>query len=324
MPLSAHVPDLAALEMLLTVARTGSLNRAAGELGVSQQAVSARIRAMEAQTGVTLLSRSARGSSLTAEGVVIAEWAARLLDVAAELDAGLSALRQDRRSHLRVSASLTVAELLLPAWLVSFRAAAQRRGEPAAQIVLTAANSDAVLEHVRDGSADVGFIEGPRAPRTLRSKVIGHDRLIVVVPPGHPWARRGRVTPAELAAAPLVSREAGSGTRDALTTALTRSLGPGMVQAPPALSLSTASAVRAAVLAGAAPAAMSHLAVSEDLAAGRLVPVRVDGLDLRRTLRAVWAGSAAPPAGPARDLIAHILGRGGSAARPAGQGTGPG
>jgi molybdate transport repressor ModE-like protein len=75
MALSARVPDLAALEVLLSVARTGSLGRAAQETGVSQQAVSARIRAMEAQTGVTLVQRTARGSSLTAEGAVIAEWA---------------------------------------------------------------------------------------------------------------------------------------------------------------------------------------------------------------------------------------------------------
>jgi molybdate transport repressor ModE-like protein len=318
MPLSAHVPDLSALEMLLTVARTGSLNAAARELGVSQQAASSRIRAIEAQTGVPLVSRSARGSSLTAEGIVVAQWAARLLDVAAELDAGISALRQDRRSRLRVSASLTVAEQLLPAWLVSFRATAQAAGRPAAEIVLTAANSDAVVAHVGEGSADVGFIEGPRVPRSLRGRVIGHDRLVVVVPPGHPWGRRGSIGAAELAATPLVSREQGSGMRDALTAALARRLGAGMVQAPPALSLSTASAIRAAVLAGAAPAVLSDLAVGDDLASGRLVRVSVPGLDLRRALRAVWSGPATLPAGAARDLITHIVGRAAAAGRAAG------
>jgi molybdate transport repressor ModE-like protein len=307
MPLSAHVPDLSALEMLLTVARTGSLNGAARELGVSQQAASSRIRAIEAQTGVTLLSRSARGSTLTAEGVVIAEWGTRLLAVAAELDAGIAALRQDHRRRLRVSASLTVAEQLLPAWLVSFRAAAA--GGTGAEIVLTAANSDAVIAHVGDGRADVGFIEGPHVPGGLRHRVIARDRLAVVVPPAHAWARRGTVTAAQLAATPLVSREEGSGTRDALTAALGRALGPAAVQAPAALSLSTTAAIRAAVLAGAGPAVLSDLAVGDDLAAGRLVEVTVPDLDLRRELRAVWLGSAVLPAGPARDLISHILAR---------------
>jgi len=306
MPLSAHVPDLSALEMLLTVARTGSLNGAARELGVSQQAASSRIRAIEAQTGVTLLSRSARGSTLTAEGVVIAEWGTRLLAVAAELDAGIAALRQDHRRRLRVSASLTVAEQLLPAWLVSFRAAA---GGTGAEIVLTAANSDAVIAHVSDGRADVGFIEGPHVPGGLRHRVIARDRLAVVVPPGHAWARRGTVTATQLAATPLVSREEGSGTRDALTAALGRALGPAAVQAPAALSLSTTAAIRAAVLAGAGPAVLSDLAVGDDLAAGRLVEVAAPDLDLRRELRAVWLGSSVLPAGPARDLVSHILGR---------------
>jgi DNA-binding transcriptional LysR family regulator len=122
-------------------------------------------------------------------------------------------------------------------------------------------------------------------------------------------SRRRGVGPVELAATPLASREGGSGTRDTLTAALTVALGPGAAQAPAALSLSTTAAVRAAVLAAAAPAVISELAVADDLAAGRLVRVETPGLDLRRVLRAVWDGPATPPAGAARDLITHILRR---------------
>ena len=309
MALSTRVPDLAALELLLGVARHGSLNSAARQAGVSQQAVSARIRAMEAQTGVTLVHRTPRGSSLTAEGVMIAEWAARLLDAAAELDAGIGSLRADRRARLRVSASSTIAEQLLPGWLASFRAAA-RPGTPAPEITLTAASTATVITHVAEGTADIGFTEGPRLPAGLRGKVVGHDRLAVVVAPGHPWARRrSGISAVELAATSLVSREGGSGTRDTLSTALAAALGPGAAQAGAALSVSTTAAVRAAALAGVAPAVISELAVADDLARGRLVAVPVPGLDLHRTLRAIWEGAASPPGGVARDLIAHILSR---------------
>jgi molybdate transport repressor ModE-like protein len=309
MALNPHVPDLDALELLLKVALAGSLNGAARQAGVSQQAASARIRAMEAQTGVTLVHRSARGSRLTAEGAVIAEWAARLLEVAAQMETGIGALRHDRRSRLRVSASSTVAEQLLPGWLASFRAAAQP-GRPPPQITLTAANTEMVISHVTDGSADIGFIEGPRPPTSLRSRVVGHDHLTVVVAPGHPWARRRRgVSAAELASTPLVSREGGSGTRDTLSAALAAALGNGATQAQAALSLSTTAAARAAVLAGAGPAVISELAVADDLAAGRLVQIHMPELDLRRTLRAIWDGTKNPPAGVARDLVAHILSR---------------
>ena len=230
--LSAHVPDLSALEVLLGVAGSGSLNAAARQAGVSQQAVSARIRAMEAQTGVTLVHRTPRGSTLTADGAVIAEWAARLLDVAAGLDAGIAALRQDRRARLRVSASSTIAEQLLPGWLASFRAAAPP-GPPASDIVLTAANTEQVIGHVAAGSADIGFTEGPRRPPGLRSKIIGQDRLVVVVAPGHRWARRRAASAAELAGTPLVIREGGSGTRDTLAAALAAALGTDAGQVPP-------------------------------------------------------------------------------------------
>lgn len=317
MPLGPRVPELGALELLLAIARTGSVNAAAREVGVTQQAASSRLSSMEAQTGVQLVVRTARGSTLTPAGVVVAEWAARLVDVAEQLDAGLSTLRHERRSRLRVSASLTIAEHLLPAWLVSLQSEGRRRGTPTAEIVLTATNSDHVLEQVLGGEADLGFVEAPGTPRGVRSRVVGHDELVVVVRVDHPWVRRRRpVTAEELRTTGLVSREEGSGTRDALSRALAVSLGAGAVQVPPAIALSTTSAVRNAVQAGAGPAVLSALAVADDLASGRLARIDVAELDLRRQLRAIWVGSAQPPAGAIRDLIAHITTRKPTTYRP--------
>ena len=301
------MPDLASLEILLAVARTGSLSAAAREAGLTQQAVSARMAAMEAQTGVRLATRTTRGAELTAAGVVVVQWADRLLQVAHEVDAGLASLRDDNRSRIKVSASLTIAEQLLPSWLVSLQADAVRRGETPVQVVLTATNSDHVLDQVRAGTADLGFVEGPGTPRGLRSRVVAHDELVLVVPPGHRWTRRPtEVSAAELAETPLVTRELGSGTREFLTAALRRTLGPATRPADPALELSTAASVRAAVLAGAAPAVVSRLAVADDLRSGRLHRIVVPGLDLRRDLRAVWLGPPVPPAGGVRILLSHI------------------
>ncbi len=69
----------------------------------------------------------------------------------------------------------------------------------------------------------------------------------------------------------------------------------------------TASGVRAAAAAVAGPAVISSLAVEDDLAMGRLVLVPTEGLDLHRPLRAIWLGGPTPPAGPARDLVDHIV-----------------
>lgn len=308
-PLSTRFPDLAALEMLLAVAHAGSLNAASRELGITQQAVSARVKSAEAQAGVRLITRTPRGSTLTPEGVIVAEWAARLLAVAHEIDAGLAAFRDDHQTRLRVSASLTIAEQLLPGWLVSLQASARQRGQPPPEIVLTAANSVTVAEQVKSGAAELGFVEGPASPKGLRSRVIGHDELAVIVRPDHPWARRrAPLEPGELASAALVSREEGSGTRNVLTTALSAALRR-RVDRPVALALSTTAAVRSAVLAGAGPAVLSELTVAEDIAARRLTRVPVAGVNLRRSLRAIWVGGPLPPAGAARDLLSHVSAR---------------
>lgn len=307
MPLSSRMPDLTSLELLLAIASRGSLSAAGRDLGLTQQAASARLASLEAQTGVRLVTRSTRGSRLTESGAVAVQWAGRLLQVAHEVDAGLASLRDGSRSRVRVSASLTVAEQLLPGWLVSLQAAARSRGEIPVEVVLTAANSHHVLDQVRAGDAELGFVEGPQAPHGLRSRVVAHDELVLVVRPDHRWARRGSpVAARELCQTPLVTREPGSGTRDYLTTALNDLLGPRAAEAAPALELSTSAAVRAAVLAGSAPAVLSLLAVSDDIAMGRLRVIPVDGLDLRRDLRAVWLGGRTPPAGAVRDLLGHI------------------
>ncbi len=107
--MSPRMPDLAALEVFLAVAHTGSLNAAAKQIGVSQQAVSARLATMESQTGIRLITRTPHGSALTEAGATVAAWADRLVTVAAELDAGLATLRHDRKTLLRISASLTIA-----------------------------------------------------------------------------------------------------------------------------------------------------------------------------------------------------------------------
>lgn len=300
------MPELAAFEVLLAIARTGSLGAAGRELGLTQQAVSSRLAAIEAQTGIRLVRRSTRGSRLTPAGVVVAEWADQLLEVAHRVDAGLAAMRTETHKRITVAASLTIAEQLMPRWLVSMQAAAGRHGMNAPEVVLTAANSDQVIAAVCDGSADVGFIESPGPPKGLRSKVIGYDELVTVVPPDHKWARRSApVDPTELSETALVSREAGSGTRDALSAALRGTLGES-TQAAPAIELSSAAAVRAAVLAGAGPAVMSRLAVTDDLTLGRLREVPIANLDLRRELRAIWVGGRTPPAGAVRDLLSHI------------------
>ncbi|MGW3358455.1 LysR family transcriptional regulator [Streptomyces bungoensis] len=294
--LAHRVPDLGALELLLAVARLGSLGAAAREVGITQPAASSRIRSMERQLGVALVDRSPRGSRLTDAGALVTDWARRVVEAAAAFDAGARALRDRRDSRLRVAASMTIAEYLLPGWLLALHAE-----RPDTAVSLLAGNSAKVAELLLDGEADLGFVEGVTVPTGLDSTVIARDRLIVVTAPGHPWARRRRpLTPQELAATPLILRERGSGTRQVLDTAL-----GGLAR--PLIELSSTTAVKASAVSGAGPSVLSELAVGEELAMRRLVSIPVDGMSLRRDLRAVWP-TGHRPTGPARELLSLTRG----------------
>ncbi len=278
--LRSPAPDLIELDLLDSVAELGSLGQAAARHGMSQPAVSMRMSQLERRLGIRLMQRDPSGTRLTPAGERVVVSARRVLREAHALLAEVDALAAEQRSRLRVAASLTIAEHLLPGWLAELH---QRT--PDVTVLMEMANSATVLSRVREHSADVGFVEGHAAqPAGMDSVVVRGDRLIVVVSPDHRWARRGSpVTGRELASTELIAREEGSGTREILQDALAPW---GMFSWR--LELASISAILAAVRRGEGPAVVSALAAAEDLAAGRLTAVETDGIDLSRSLRAVW------------------------------------
>ena len=237
---------------------------------------------LERSLGLALLHRATTGTTLTTQGVLVVEWARATLAAARMLEAGVASLCENASSGdaLVVMASQTVAEHLLPTWI------AQWQSQPThAAVTVSVGNTTQVLQSARRGDLDVGFIEGPGAPRGLNSVIVTHDDLVLVVAPHHPWAERAGVNADDVAATALVTREQGSGTR----VALQRALAPREL-APPALELASNAAVRVSVSAGTAPGVLSRLAVTDALTQGILVEVPVVDVDFRRNLRAVWPG----------------------------------
>lgn len=284
--MAAASPTLEQLRALVEIARCGGIAAAARAIGISQQALSGRIRSLEQVVGVPVLFRSATGSSLTPAGTLIASWADDLLSAADRLDEGIRSLLHNRAARIRVAASQTVAEALLPRWLLGLRAEEETAGLPMTTVELVTDNSTGVVDRVRRRDADLGFIESPLVPGDLDVVPVGVDELVAVVAPRHPWAGLDTPLPLqELARTPLVVRERGSGTRDALEQLLTQRLG--VHAAEPAVELATTAAIRSAIISGLAPGVLSRLLVRDDLVLGRLVAVPVDGDPLIRPLHAV-------------------------------------
>ena len=297
MPLPPGFPELAALDLLRSVVALGSLSRAADAHGITQPSASSRIRTLERQLGITVLDRSPTGSRPTPDGQLVAGWANTVLDAATAMHTGVEALRARHAGLLRIAASYTIAEYLLPPWLDRFLA-----DRPDDSVTLEVTNSRAVLDRLESGTVDLGFIESPTAPANVHQQVVGSDRLVLVVSPRHPWAADRSITLATLAVTPLVLRERGSGTRDALHEELVRN---GHDAPTSALDLGSLSAVRIAVINGSSPTVISHLAVKDDLAAGSLVEVAVEGFTVQRRLLAVWARRH-DPSQLAGELLEHL------------------
>ncbi len=298
MPLVEPVPDVRSLDLLTSVAELGSIRRAAAAHHISQPAASMRLRSLERVLGLDLLDRSGGRARLTATGQAVVHWSGTVLDGMRELLLGTAAVRSEGRATLRIAASMTVADYLVPSWLNRLRGS-----DPDVAVSLRMGNSEQVADIMRVGGADLGFTEGPDEPPELRTEVVAGDDLVVVVGPSHPWAGRRRpLSAADIAATPLVVRERGSGTREVLERALAQS----GFAATPLVELASTTAIKSAVATGSGPGVLSRLAVAPEVADGRLVIVGTTGISLEREIRAVWSADR-PPTGAARRLLAQIV-----------------
>jgi DNA-binding transcriptional LysR family regulator len=184
-------PDLEDLAVLVLVARTGSIGRAAEELRLSQPSVSRRMAALEKRLRVRLLHRSPRGTTLTPAGQLVVDWAAGLLDAADEFTRSVQALREKGSRAVRAAVSMTIAEHHAPGWVA--------RLHPDTSVSLLVHNSTEVAELVEAGTAEVGFVESPTVRRSLGRRRVGWDELAIAVPPSHPWASGASLSPADVA-----------------------------------------------------------------------------------------------------------------------------
>jgi DNA-binding transcriptional LysR family regulator len=277
--------DLAAF---VTAVESGTVQGAADALQLTQSAATKRLQALERRVGRPLLERGAHGLRPTAAGGVLYPLAREALAVLERAEAAVSS--PDNAPLLRIHASRTIGVILLPEWLASFRATA-----PPCRVCATITNSEQVVHALRDGSAEIGFVEGRAASmQGLRDLVVAHDEIRAVVASNHPWARRRAVALEALTDEPFLTREAGSGTR-AVATARLADAG---VELRPAMEVSSAEALKRAVLGGGFTL-LSERVVASEIAAGTLAAIPVFGVDLRRSLRAVCRARPAPQ-GPAR------------------------
>lgn len=252
------------LRIFVAVAERQHVTRAAGALNLAQSAASSAIAALEARHGTQLFHRVGRGIELTEAGRIFLVEARAVLARAASAELVLAELGGLKRGTLSVRASQTIGSYWLPRHLAAFR-----RAYPDIDIRMDIGNTADVAMAVRDGAAELGFVEGAVDDPALVGVTVAYDQMELVVGPDHEWSQRERIRPADLTRTDWVVREPGSGTRSAFEAALgTFGLAPGQLKV--AITLPSNEAVRAAVEAGIGAAVISASVVAPSLEAGLL------------------------------------------------------
>ncbi len=198
------------LAALHAVARLGSVSRAASELNLTQPAVSIQLKLLEESAGTPLLERDGRGVRLTGAGELMADYAARILDLWREAGDDMAAQRGVFSGRLRVGA-VTTAEYLLPPLLVAFAGR-----QPQIKVKLRVGNRDEIVQMLARRDIDLAIMGRPPAELQTTSAAFAMHPMAFLAAPSHPLMARQGLKLADLQAANLLVRERGSGTRAAL------------------------------------------------------------------------------------------------------------
>lgn len=199
------------LRLFVAVAQLSNITRAAEAEHLSLPAASARVKALEEHAGVPLLQRKARGVRLTPAGEAFLHHARAILRQTGELRADLHEYARGLRGHVRIHANTTAVTDILPAVLPAFL-----KANPKVNVELQERQNPEIALGVLDGAADVGIVSTRMDTPGLRAIHFSTDRLVLVVPRGHRFARRKSVAFADTLDEAHVGMHAASTLRDQL------------------------------------------------------------------------------------------------------------
>ena len=286
------------LEAFQAAVETGSVSAAARRLRASQPAVTRRLQRLEADLGVQLLARSAAGVEPTAAGVRASRCAEEVLAALARLRAELGERSLRLGGTVRVVASTTPGDHLVPGLVAAFA-----ETHPGVQVDVLAADSAAVPAALLEHRADVGFT-GRREPDPRLTHVpVATDEVVLAVRTDHPLAARGSVPLSALRGERMVWREHGSGTQRSFLEALAAA-GRVLEQDTAAVHVGSGQAVVSAVRAGSGIGIVSRRAVE---AANGVVALRIDQTPVLRRLWMVHRTAGHRPDQVAA-FLAHAVG----------------
>ena len=285
--------ELTTLRHFRAIARAGHMTRAAESAGVSQPALSAMLKKLEAELGAELLHRTARGVELTEAGRAFlehAEDALRAAELAAKSVRELAGLE---RGEIRLGAGATATAYLLPTIVRAFR-----EDHPGVRFFVREAGSRGVADSVRSGELDMGVVTLPlphRVDSDLLITPLTNDELRLIVPAGHRLEKAASFSWRDIADDPVITFETGSTVRAMIDNGAYQA----GVELNVALELRSVDAITHNVRAGIGVGFVSRFALGEGEGA------RCEDAPLQRELALVRRSDRLPS--PAGDAFERLL-----------------
>lgn len=266
-----HV-TLRQMKVFESVARNLSYTRAAGELFLSQPAVSMQVRQLERQLGVPLFERLGKRIHLTEAGREVYQYSRSIAQQLDELETLLAELKGLSSGKLRISVAST-ANYFVPGLLAQFH-----QLHPGITVSLDVTNRETLLRQLGDNTVDLVIMGQPPAGLDVEAQAFMENPLIVVAQPGHPLAREKKIPLTRLQEETFLVREPGSGTR----MAMERFFAERGIRLKTGMEVGSNEAIKQSVQAGLGLGLLSRATIEQELALKRLVILYVAEFPIMR------------------------------------------
>jgi len=268
--------DIRALETFCKIMELRSFSKAAEAVHLTQPTVSGHIKALEERLQVKLFDRLGKTVAPTKAGELLYGYARKILAMKREAEQAIHQFKGSLKGSLVIGGSNIPGSYVLPPLMAAFKAT-----HPEVAIVLKVGDSEAVCRAVADGSCELGVVGARFDEGRLAYLKFVEDELVLAVPADHPWAKRRSVTLKDLSRESFLVREKGSGSRRFVEKALEEA-GVDVGSFKVVAELGSMEAIRSAVKLGCGVSFVSLRAIEEDVNAGSLAALRVQGVKLIR------------------------------------------
>lgn len=203
------------LKVFFTVATRLSFTKAASELFITQPAVSKHIQELEEEYKIKLFERNGSKIALTNAGEMLLKHTKNIFEIYREIDFDMSTFINERKGLLRLGASTTISQYIIPPLLARFHQKLE-----SVKVSLLNGNTEQIESALLNKEIEIGIVEGQSKNQSIKYTPFIKDELVLVCHSNHPLAQKKEVTPADLTSLRFVVREQGSGTLEVIEYAL--------------------------------------------------------------------------------------------------------